>query len=287
MDHYCLFGHPVSHSWSPFIHGLFAQQTGQDMDYGLRDSTPDSFRIDLLDFFVRHQGRGCNVTLPHKRAAASAVHALTPRARLAGAVNTIVLRGSDLLGDNTDGAGLVTDLRDNVRVDVSASRILMMGAGGAARGALAPLLELRPGRLVIANRTAARAVALAREFEDLGPVVGTGFEAPELDTPFDLIINATSAGLEGMAAPVKPSAVGPGSTCYDMFYAANETPFARWARELGARRVVQGWGMLVEQAAEAFELWRGVRPSTQPVLAALQAKVAAKAAATTTASHRQ
>jgi shikimate dehydrogenase len=283
MDQYCLFGHPVSHSWSPFIHALFARQTRQELKYGLRDSPPASFRRDLQDFFFEQDGRGCNITLPHKRAAAETVHALTPRALRADAVNTIVRRDRELLGDNTDGAGLVTDLRDNLRWNGAGSQILMIGAGGAARGALAPLMALGPTRLVIANRTAERAVALAHKFEDLGPVVGTGLDATELDAPFDLVINATSAGLDGVAAPAKSQAVGPGTTCYDMFYAVGDTPFTRWARSLGATCVVQGWGMLVEQAAEAFELWRGVRPATQPVLEALQAHARLKAATRTPA----
>ena len=279
MDSYCLFGYPVHHSWSPFIHGLFARQTGQSMEYRLQEVTPEQFRHEVLGFFFDRGGRGCNVTLPHKRAAADLVNDLTPRAQRADAVNTIVRRDSELLGDNTDGVGLVTDLRQNLKLDLVSPRILMLGAGGAARGTLGPLLELGPRQLVIANRTPERAVELAQEFEDLGPVRGVAFDEARATTPFDLIINATSASLKGDVPPVDPSCVGPRTACYDMAYGIGDTPFTAWARRHGAAVITQGWGMLVEQAAVAFELWRGVRPSTPPVLQALQARAAAMAAA--------
>jgi shikimate dehydrogenase len=274
-DAYCLFGFPVHHSWSPFIHGLFARQTGQDMTYRLRESSPDAFRHDVLEFFFDDgDGKGCNVTLPHKRAAADLVNGLTPRAQLADAVNTIVRRDNALLGDNTDGAGLLTDLRQNLRLQLRKPRILLLGAGGAARGALAPLCELEPAVLVIANRTPARAAELVREFAHLGAVAGASFDDLAGETPFDLVVNATSASLEGKVPPVAASVVTPGTCCYDMAYGVGETPFTSWARRCGALVVAQGWGMLVEQAAEAFELWRGVRPATPPVLQALRARAA-------------
>jgi shikimate dehydrogenase len=275
MDSYCLFGYPVHHSWSPFIHGLFARQTGQDMNYRLREVTPERFRHDVLEFFFDQGGCGCNVTLPHKRAAADLVNELTPRAQLADAVNTIVRREHELVGDNTDGAGLLTDLQQNLNLHLRAPRILMLGAGGAARGALAPLLGLEPSTLLIANRTPERAAELVREFAHLGPVVAGSFDAVGREAPFDLIVNATSASLKGELPAIATSAVGPATTCYDMAYGVNETPFTQWARQCGAGVVAQGWGMLVEQAAEAFELWRGVRPQTPPVLQALQARAAA------------
>jgi shikimate dehydrogenase len=267
---YCLFGHPVQHSWSPFIHGLFARLTDQDMSYRLRDVEPAQFRHDVLGFFFDEGGSGCNVTLPHKRAAADLVNELTPRAQLADAVNTIVRREDRLLGDNTDGAGLLRDLRVNLGVQpASGCRILVLGAGGAARGALAPLLHFEPKLLLVANRTPERADELAREFSHLGPVAGGSFEAVAREAPFDLIVNATAASLKGDTPPIAASAVGPGTCCYDMAYGVNETPFMQWARRAGALIVAQGWGMLVEQAAESFELWRGVRPPTEPVLQAL------------------
>jgi shikimate dehydrogenase len=271
-DAYCLFGYPVHHSWSPFIHGLFARQTGQDMVYRLHETPPEQFRHDVLEFFFDQGGRGCNVTLPHKRAAADLVNELTPRAQLADAVNTIVRRDNVLVGDNTDGAGLVTDLRRNLKLRLRTPRILVLGAGGAARGALAPLLGFEPATLVVANRTVERATELCRGFSHLGPVVGVPFEALATEGPFDLIVNATSASLKGEVPPVASTTVGPGTCCYDMAYGVGDTPFTRWARECGALVVAQGWGMLVEQAAEAFELWRGVRPQTLPVLQALHAR---------------
>jgi shikimate dehydrogenase len=278
MDSYRLFGYPVHHSWSPFIHGLFARQTGQQMEYRLHEVAPEQFRHDVLEFFFDQGGRGCNVTLPHKRAAADLVNELTPRAQRADAVNTIVRRDSELIGDNTDGVGLVTDLRQNLKLQLDAPRILMLGAGGAARGALGPLLALGPRALVIANRTPERAVELAHEFEDLGPVKGVSFAAATTSTPFDLVINATSASLKGDVPAINAAFIGPRTACYDMAYGVGDTPFTAWAHELGAGVVAQGWGMLVEQAAVAFELWRGVRPSTPPVLQALQERAAAKAA---------
>ena len=276
-DSYCLFGHPVHHSWSPFIHGLFARQTGQDMTYRLRDVEPAHFRHEVLEFFFDQGGRGCNVTLPHKRAAADLVNELTPRAQLADAVNTIVRRDDRLVGDNTDGAGLLTDLRQNLQVRLaSGCRILMLGAGGAARGALAPLLSVEPSRLLIANRTPERALELVREFSHLGPVAGGSFETVATEGPFDLVVNATSASLKGDTPSIAASTVSARTCCYDMAYGVNDTPFMQWARASGAGIVAQGWGMLVEQAAESFELWRGIRPTTAPVLRALHDRLAGK-----------
>ncbi len=277
-DSYALFGFPVHHSWSPFIHGLFARQTGQDMVYRLQESAPEQFRHDVLEFFFEQGGRGANFTLPHKRIAADLVNELTPRAQRADAVNTIARRDGELIGDNTDGVGLLTDLTQNLGVRFATPRILLLGAGGAARGTLGPLLELQPATLVIANRTAERAVELADEFAQFGSVSGAAFDAIEPLAPFDLVINATSASLKGEVPPIPARAVGDETTCYDMAYGVGETPFTRWAIDHGAAVVAQGWGMLVEQAAEAFHLWRGVRPDTPPVLAALRARAMALAA---------
>jgi shikimate dehydrogenase len=271
---YVLFGYPVQHSWSPFIHGMFAKQTGQDMTYRLFESAPEAFRRDALGFFSEG-GQGCNITLPHKRAAADLVNELTPRAQRADAVNTIIRRDELLLGDNTDGAGLITDLTKNLGLTFRQPRILLLGAGGAARGALGPLLELKPAKLVIANRTANRASQLAQEFEDLGPIGAVEFRDVEAQH-FDLIVNATSASLKGDVPPIPSESVGSMTTCYDMAYGTGETAFTAWARQLGAGTAAQGWGMLVEQAAEAFFLWRGVRPDTRPVLAALRGRAAAR-----------
>ncbi len=271
-DRYGLFGYPVHHSWSPFIHGMFARQAGQDMEYRLHETPPERFRSDVLAFFSSG-GRGINVTLPHKRAAADLVNELTPRAQLADAVNTVARMDERLIGDNTDGAGLLADLTRNLGLRWESPRVLVLGAGGAARGALEPLLSLRPRLLVIANRTAERAVALAEEFANLGPVSGCEFSRLE-NQRFDLIVNATSASLRGEVPLIPIGVVDAMTVCYDMAYGVGDTAFVAWAKRLGAARAEQGWGMLVEQAAEAFELWRGVRPDTVPVLAALRQRAA-------------
>ena len=275
-DQYAVVGHPVAHSLSPFIHSLFARQTGQALAYRLMDVAPEHFLERVREFFAAG-GRGVNITVPHKTRALMLAGELTERARLAGAVNTLVARrDGTLLGDNTDGAGLVQDLAVNLGVQVRQRSILLIGAGGAARGVIAPLIALAPRRILITNRTAERAVALAAVFAGLGAVEGSGF-ADLGDAPFDLIINATSASLTGELPAVSPAAFGPGTFCYDMAYGRGDTPFVRWARELGCRNAVPGWGMLVEQAAESFRLWRGVRPLTAPVLAALTGRNAAPA----------
>jgi shikimate dehydrogenase len=270
-DQYGVVGHPISHSWSPFIHGLFAKQTDQSINYRLYDIAPENFRAQVLEFFTRG-GRGLNVTVPHKEAAAELANSLTDRADRAGAVNTLVLQPDHvLLGDNTDGHGLVTDLRKNLGLDITNERLLILGAGGATRGVVDPLLALGPTELVIANRTPERAINLASLFADLGAVRGCGFEDVG-DEPFDLIINATAAGLAGGVPNVKSGVIASHSVCYDMSYSRSATPFVTWAIEQGCSRAHKGWGMLVEQAAESFSLWRGVRPDTEPVLAALGMK---------------
>jgi shikimate dehydrogenase len=268
-DRYALLGHPVSHSWSPFIHGLFARQFGHAIDYKLVDVGPADFRKAVIDFFVE-RGKGLNVTLPHKQAAAEVVNELTPRAARAGAVNTIVARdGMQLLGDNTDGAGLVTDLVDNLGIPLERARILLLGAGGAVRGVLGPILQRGPAEVRIANRTLARAEQLVQEFGDLGSVSACGFG--ETGGGWNLVINGTSASLAGELPALAAGTVGADTACYDMAYGRSETPFLAWAADQGAARCHKGWGMLVEQAAEAYLLWRGVRPDTRGVIEALAA----------------
>lgn len=276
VDQYAVVGHPVAHSLSPFIHSLFARQTGQSLVYRLMDVAPEQFIERVREFFATG-GRGVNITVPHKTRAMTLASELTERARLAGAVNTLAARhDGTLLGDNTDGAGLVQDLSVNLGVQLKQRDILLIGAGGAARGVIAPLLAREPRRIAIANRTAERAAALAAVFAGLGAVEGGGFGALG-GQAFDLIINATSASLTGELPAVPAAAFGPDTFCYDMAYGRGDTPFVRWARELGCRHAVPGWGMLVEQAAESFRLWRGVRPLTAPVLAALIGRSAAAA----------
>jgi len=270
-DQYGVVGHPINHSWSPFIHGLFAKQTEQSLVYRLYDIPPEDFRAQVLEFFARG-GRGLNVTVPHKEAAAELANELTSRADRAGAVNTLMLNDqSSLLGDNTDGHGLVTDLRKNLGLTITNDRLLILGAGGATRGVIEPLLELGPTELVIANRTTDRAVNLASLFSDLGPVRGCGFEDVGAE-PFDIVINATAAGLTGSVPNIDGDVIASHTVCYDMSYSKSATPFVTWAIEQGCARAHKGWGMLVEQAAEAFTLWRGVRPNTEPVLTALGMK---------------
>ncbi len=271
---YGLFGYPVHHSWSPFIHGMFAKQARQNLVYRLFESPPERFRSEVLTF-LGGEGHGANVTLPHKQAATELVNELTPRAQMADAINTIVRNDGRLLGDNTDGAGLLTDLTTNLGLGWSAPKILLLGAGGAARGAIGPLLSLKPSELVIANRTAARAEELASAFRDMGPVSGCEFSRLR-DQSFDLIVNATSASLRGEVPLIPIGVVDSGTTCYDMAYGLGDTAFVAWAKRLGAGRAEQGWGMLVEQAAEAFELWRGVRPHTAPVLQILRSRAATR-----------
>ena len=267
-DQYGLAGHPVAHSWSPFIHGMFAKATGENIVYRLYDLLPGQFRREALHLLTSGV-RGLNVTVPHKQAAAELVNELTARAARAQAVNTIALRdGATLLGDNTDGEGLVTDLERNLGIPLADRRILLLGAGGAVRGVLGPLLERSVREIVIANRTPARARALAAEFHDLGAVTAGGFADVD-GPPFDLIVNGTSASLAGEMPDLPPGAVDGHTLCYDMAYGRGTTPFTEWARSLHAARIEKGWGMLVEQAAAAFTLWRGKRPDTRPVLAAL------------------
>jgi shikimate dehydrogenase len=268
VDQYGVVGHPVGHSLSPFIHGMFARETGQDMAYRLYDVAPGDFHDRVREFFAAG-GRGLNITLPHKIAAVDLAQELTPRAAHAAAVNTLAVRDEGILGDNTDGAGLVRDLCDNLGLVITHRRVLIIGAGGATRGILGALLELLPALIVVANRTPERAAALAAAFTDLGTVRGVSFGELERE-PFDLIVNATSASLSGDIPPIPATALGPQTVCYDLAYGRGANAFLNWARAQGCARALQGWGMLVEQAAESFNLWRGVRPATAYVLAALK-----------------
>jgi shikimate dehydrogenase len=267
-DQYGVVGHPVAHSWSPFIHGMFAKETAQNLVYRLYDVAPASFRRESLRLFASGV-RGLNVTLPHKQTAAELVNELTPRAERAQAVNTIAyFEDTSLLGDNTDGLGLMADLERNLGVVLAGKRVLLMGAGGAVRGVLGPLLERELAECVIANRTPERARQLATDFADMGEIKPCGFSDVS-GPPFDLIINATAASLQGEVPAMPPGLVSEQTVCYDMAYGRGHTPFTLWAKSQHAGRTTKGWGMLVEQAAESFLLWRGIRPDTKPVLAAL------------------
>jgi shikimate dehydrogenase len=273
-DRYAVIGHPVSHSRSPFIHARFAAQTGQSMSYTTIDAPPELFESTVRHFFAEG-GKGLNVTVPHKEAALALAREITPRARRAGAVNTLALReGGNILGDNTDGAGLARDLLNNHRISIAGRRVLLLGAGGAARGAIAPLLGLRPSEMTIVNRNVMRAREVAGHFSDLGPLRVVGY--PDLgNEAYDIVINATAASLAGELPALPPGIVSSHSMCYDMYYGRDETPFTRWALQRGCARAVMGLGMLVEQAAESFHLWRGVRPDTASVLSELTAELRA------------
>jgi shikimate dehydrogenase len=271
VDQYGVFGHPVGHSLSPFIHGVFARDTGQQMSYRAYDVMPEEFTERVQRFFAEG-GRGLNITLPHKIAAVEVAQELTARAAHAAAVNTLAWQSDGVLGDNTDGVGLVHDLCDNLGLIITQRRLLILGAGGATRGVLAPLLGLEPAMVMIANRTPERAEALAAAFADLGVTQGVGF-AYVGDTPFDLIINATSASLSGDIPPIPAGAIGPQTVCYDLAYGRSAMAFVRWARQSGCASAVQGLGMLVEQAAESFRLWRGLRPQTANLIAALKERI--------------
>lgn len=271
-DHYAVIGNPVAHSKSPFIHASFARQTGQHLTYGLLLGRRDDFAGSVRDF-VAAGGRGLNVTVPFKQQACALLGDLTPRAAAAGAVNTILVQdGGRLRGDNTDGVGLVRDLEQNLGLELRGRRVLLVGAGGAGRGVLPVLCAAAPAQLLIANRTASTARTLAAELTPAAAgvaLVGLGLD--ELaGQRFDLLINATSAGLDGAVPALPADCIAPGGVVYDLFYGDSPTPFCRWGLEHGALQAHDGLGMLVEQAAESFFLWRGVRPQTAPVLAALR-----------------
>jgi shikimate dehydrogenase len=268
-DQYAVMGNPIQHSKSPLIHTLFAQQTGQHLEYRPLLVELGGFGA-AADVFRAAGGRGLNVTVPFKQDAWVYVDELSARAERAKAVNTIWFRSDgSTLGENTDGLGLVRDLVVNQGGVLDGTRILLMGSGGAARGVLQPLLAGNPTVLVIANRTPSKASELAMLFGDQGPVFGCGFEELE-GRVFDLIINATAAGLRDEMPPLPSGVLAGGGWCYDLMYADRPTAFVRWAQEQGAVKALDGLGMLVEQAAESFRLWRGVRPETSPVLAALR-----------------
>ncbi len=268
-DRYAVFGNPIGHSKSPWLHHLFAEQTGQDMRYDAELVPVDGFRA-AADRFFAGGGKGLNVTVPFKGDAYDYAGELTERARRAGAVNTLAFRdGAPVLGDNTDGVGMLRDITVNLGWSVRNRAVLLLGAGGAVRGVLAPLLAQQPRRVVIANRTVARALQLAKDFGDLGEVVGCD-PRHLAGQQFDLVINGTSASLAGDLPPLPDDLLHEGACCYDMMYGAEPTPFMAWGVARGAA-VSDGLGMLVEQGAEAFHLWRGVRPDTAPVLQQLRA----------------
>ena len=270
-DQYVVIGNPVAHSKSPAIHAQFAAQTGESIAYERLAAPLDDFAA-CVQHFMQSGGRGANVTVPFKLEAFALATQLTPRAQAAGAVNTLSFEDGRIVGDNTDGVGLVRDIVYNAGVVLEGRRILLLGAGGAARGVVMPLLAERPQQLVVANRTFARAQELVQSFPAAAPVLkAAAFD--DLSGQFDVIINATSASLSADLPAVPATLFGPQVFVYDMMYAATPTVFMQWAAQHGAC-VRDGLGMLVEQAAESFFVWRGARPDTAPVYAALRAQLA-------------
>lgn len=261
---YGLVGHPVDHSRSPTIHRLFARQAGLELSYELIDAAPDQLETAILGFKAAG-GLGLNVTVPHKEAAFELSKIRGDEAKAAGAVNTLTLTSDQIRGDNTDGIGLIRDLCQNQDVDPAGRRVLILGAGGAARGIVDPLLSSEPKSLTIANRTLAKAEALATREN----AYACTFEDLESQPAFDLVINATSAGLKGEEPPFPTNCIGQDTVSYDLVYSLKPTPFELWSQTAGAARAIQGWGMLIEQAAESFRIWHGVRPNSAAILRTL------------------
>ena len=272
MDHYCVMGNPVEHSRSPWIHARFAELTGQTLHYDKRQIALDQFASAVRDF-IAEGGRGCNITVPFKFEAAALATHTSARALLAQASNTLSFSGSDIAADNTDGAGLVNDIQRNAGFDLSNKRVLLLGAGGAAAGVLGPLILARPASITVANRTLDKATALVSRHAALAVLHKTELVKHVLiglEGDFDVIINATASSLSGAGVPVAASTLKPGALAYDMMYGPAAQGFLTWAAEHGARPR-DGLGMLVEQAAESFLIWRGVRPPSTQVLAELRA----------------
>lgn len=269
-DRYAVIGHPIGHSKSPLIHAQFARATGQHLSYEAIDGGPDEAAFaHALQAFVADGGRGLNVTLPFKLAALQAAHEASDDARLAGAANTLGFDGGRIRAHNTDGLGLVRDITHNLGTELRGARVLLLGAGGASRGVLLPLARAGVAAIHIANRTAAKAQTLASDLAphlDGVPLSGGGLDALASAGAFDALVNATSASLGGQALAVPATAFAPGALAYDMVYGQGLTPFLRLAQQAGCTRLADGLGMLVEQAAESFAWWRGVRPDTRPVL---------------------
>lgn len=278
MDTYCVFGHPIEHSKSPWIHARFAQLTDQDLVYHKTLAPLDGFANSLHAFQIQG-GKGCNVTLPFKTQAAALATHCSPRVSLAQACNTLKFDGSTLYGENTDGLGLVTDLVRNAGCQLKGQSILLMGAGGAAAGVLGPLLSEKPRQLWVCNRTVDKATQLVQRHATLAAEQGVDCQAMSLQheglfsQSFDVVINATSSSLQQGQVPVPPSVLQSGGMACDLMYGPAAQGFMQWATAGGAQ-ARDGLGMLIEQAAESFYVWRGVRPPTAPVLAELRALLA-------------
>ncbi len=264
-DRYAVFGNPIKHSKSPQIHTLFAEQTKQPLIYTAELVETGQFN-QAVKYFIKNNGKGLNITVPFKEDAWACATQRSTRAQRAGAVNTLVVKvDGELYGDTTDGVGLVRDLLQNHSIQIKNKDVLIVGAGGAVRGILEEILAQQPASLLIANRTKQKAEQLAKDFSELGSIKGCGLDEIN-DTSFDIVINGTSASLKGDLPPLPGSIFRENSCSYDMMYAAQATPFMQWSTNNGATTVFDGLGMLVEQAAESFYLWRDVRPETKPVV---------------------
>lgn len=268
-DKYAVFGNPIAHSKSPEIHAQFARQTQQDMAYGKELAAIDGF-AEAIKTFIEQGGKGANVTVPFKLDAYELADKLSKRARQAGAVNTLIIDSNgEITGDNTDGTGMVRDITENLGWAIAGKNILVLGAGGAVRGILGPLLEQNPAKVFIANRTVDKAKNLAQAFSKQGNIEAVAFnEIPH--HVFDLIINGTSASLAGEVPPIPAAVIGTSTHCYDMMYSKALTAFLAWAKQHHCTHIADGLGMLVEQAAESFRLWRGMKPDTREVIASLR-----------------
>jgi len=266
MDQYLVYGNPISQSRSPAIHQNFAAQTEQKLSYKSALVALDAFEQTVTEFSATG-GKGANITVPFKEQALELCHHLSERARLAGAVNTLTFKNGLIYGDNTDGLGLVQDLLNN-DILLENSRVLLLGAGGAARGVILPLLEQKVAQLVLANRTVSKAKTLCQQFSD-SRMIACGFDEIE-NQHYDVIINATSASLSGTVPPISDQLVSRETVCYDMVYAKEATPFLIWAKQHHAKKSIDGLGMLVGQAAESFNIWRGIKPKAAAVLLQLR-----------------
>lgn len=267
MDKYLVIGDPIEHSLSPFIHTQFAKDTEQSIQYARQKIQAVDFK-SALDDLINTGIKGVNVTLPLKSLAFTYADVLSERAKLAGAVNTLKIENNQVFGDNTDGFGLIRDLTVNLKIQLKDARILLLGAGGAARGIIKPLLDEEPKILIVANRTMSKAQGLVEEFKVYGNISASGFS--DLIGTFDLILNATSASIGDQMLPISGEVVGANTVVYDLMYAKQATTFMRWATRHQAKTVCDGLGMLLEQAAESFFIWRSVRPSTESLLRELR-----------------
>jgi len=274
IDRYAVFGNPISHSKSPQIHSLFAEQTQQSLTYTAELAEPGQFK-QAVSAFIKNNGKGLNITVPFKEDAWQIADEHSERAKRAGAVNTLIVQDNgNLYGDTTDGTGLVRDLTQNHQIPLKDKSVLIVGAGGAVRGVLEAILEQQPASLLIANRTTHKALQLAKDFSEFGTIKGCGLEDIKLEK-FDVVINGTSASLHGDLPPIPETIFNSGASSYDMMYSAQATPFMQWSTQHGAKQVFDGLGMLVEQAAESFNLWRGVKPETQKVIQQIREELSA------------